>query len=114
MPGAPASFLPGGPIGLCEVKARLPHCPPPPPACLHCVSQLLEQYLQVEERFESGGSATEQEVIDALRVAHAPNLAAVLDIAVAHQVRLCGGLGGRQLGSCCGALCSLRPRRGLA
>ena len=48
-------------------------------------SQLLVSFLQVEEKFESGGKITEQEVIDGLRQAHASSLQSVVDLVVAHN-----------------------------
>ncbi|KAK2079983.1 hypothetical protein QBZ16_002378 [Prototheca wickerhamii] len=47
--------------------------------------QLLERYLDVEERFESGGAKTDQEVIDGLRGTHSADPGKVLEIVVAHQ-----------------------------
>ncbi|MEW5311712.1 MAG: hypothetical protein WDW38_003401 [Sanguina aurantia] len=50
------------------------------------VTSLLEQFLDVEERFQlSGEATTEQEVVDALRKEHSGELAAVLDLVMAHQ-----------------------------
>jgi acetyl-CoA carboxylase/biotin carboxylase 1 len=48
-------------------------------------SALLESYLATEEQFESGGKATEQEVIDALRQKHASSLQSVVDIVLSHN-----------------------------
>lgn len=48
-------------------------------------TKLLETYLEVEERFESDGKVTEQEVIDALRRSHADSLQRVVDIVLSHN-----------------------------
>ncbi|KAL4426359.1 hypothetical protein ABPG77_004653 [Micractinium sp. CCAP 211/92] len=48
-------------------------------------TRLMESYLEVEEKFETGGKSTEQEVIDSLRQTHSGKLQAVLDIVLSHQ-----------------------------
>ncbi|PRW58200.1 acetyl- carboxylase 1-like isoform A [Chlorella sorokiniana] len=48
-------------------------------------TRLIESYLEVEEKFETGGKMTEQEVIDSLRQTHSGQLQAVLDIVLSHQ-----------------------------
>ncbi|PSC75189.1 acetyl-carboxylase 1-like [Micractinium conductrix] len=48
-------------------------------------TRLIEGFLEVEERFETGGRSTEQEVIDSLRQTHSGKLHAVLDIVLSHQ-----------------------------
>ncbi len=84
------------PLPLCPLLApENPgpvHLPPialanPTPIPTHPLPQLIESYLEVEERFEGGGAATESEVVDSLRVANSGNLQQVLDIVVAHKVR---------------------------
>lgn len=47
--------------------------------------EILEAYLTVEEKFESGGMATEQEIIDDLRQAHPSSLESVVDIVLSRN-----------------------------
>lgn len=52
------------------------------------VSNLLETFLQVEEQFEGGGKATEQEIIDTLRRSHLSSLQSlqsVVDLVLSHN-----------------------------
>jgi len=48
-------------------------------------AELIEEFLTVEEKFESGGRLTEQEIIDELRQAHSSDLQHVLDIVMSHK-----------------------------
>ena len=47
--------------------------------------QLLEAYLSVEEKFESGGNSTEQEIIDELRQVHSSSLESVVDVVLSRN-----------------------------
>lgn len=52
------------------------------------VSDLLETFLRVEEQFEGGGKATEQEIIDTLRRSHLSSLQSlqsVVDLVISHN-----------------------------
>lgn len=52
--------------------------------CRRVVLGILERFLTVEQRF-SRGDATDQEIVDSLRLEHSDRLQTVLDMVVSHQ-----------------------------